>query len=154
MKKNIAANTFTPLYDEVEDRLRVVVNYQDMQNRVDFMITRNFILNLSPAAEEFIAKYYENNALVHHNNPSTVQQDTNQFISKTDTVNLELLRTNEELLLEVNFTFHTNTNQTTVTFSSKNIVAKALLDASTLSQTFQIIKSAIPYIKWGISHHF
>ena len=42
-KKTILANTFTPLYDELEDRIRIVVNYQDIQNRIDFVITRKNI---------------------------------------------------------------------------------------------------------------
>ena len=156
MKKTIAANTFTPIYDELEDRLRLVINYQDIQNRVDFMLTRNLVLNLIPAAEEFISKYYadyihvDGNSFV--NNPDEIKTD--KALSKTDGVNLELLRTNEELLLEVNFTYDANTNQTLVTFSSNNTTAKSLLDDSMMDQTFNVIKSAIPYIKWGISHHF
>ncbi|MFA6192467.1 MAG: hypothetical protein WC665_08955 [Sulfurimonas sp.] len=150
MKRNIIANTFTPSYDELEDRLRLVINYQDMQNRVDFMITRSFILNLIPTAEEFIERYYINFE------PQIIQQtqNKNEAISKTDNVNLELLRTREELLTEVSFYFDVNTKLTTVTFNSKNSVAQANIDALLLSQIFQIIKSAIPYIKWGISSHF
>jgi hypothetical protein len=154
MKKNIIANTFTPLYDELEDRIRLVINYQDIHNRVDFMITRNFILNLSPAAEEFISKHYENATLAQDNITVNSQKDTNQSLSQTDNVNLELFRTDEVLLLEVNFAFDINTKQTVLTLSSKNISAKAILDAYTMSQTFKVIKSAIPNIKWGISHHF
>ncbi len=150
MKKNIIANTFTPSYDELEDRLRLVINYQDMQNRVDFMITRSFVLNLIPTAEEFIERYYT------HLEPHIIQQtqNKNEAISKTDNVNLELLRTSEELLTEVTFSFDINTKLTIVTFNSKNSVAQATLDAVLLSQIFQVIKSAIPYIKWGISSHF
>ncbi|MCX6077342.1 MAG: hypothetical protein NTW78_10750 [Campylobacterales bacterium] len=150
MKRNIIANTFTPSYDELEDRLRLVINYQDMQNRVEFMITRSFVLNLIPTAEEFIERNYM------HVEPQIIQQaeNKNQAISKTDNVNLELLRTNEELLTEVTFSFDINTKLTIVTFNSKNSAAQANLDAVLLSQIFQIIKSSIPYIKWGISSHF
>ena len=156
MKKTIIANTFTPIYDEVEDRLRLVINYQDIHNRADLMITRSFILNLIPAAEEFTAKYYvheKSNDIIQSVNYSTPSEESNT-LSKTDGVNLELLRTNEELLLEVNFSFDANTKQTLVIFNSKHIIAKASLDASLMEQTFNIIKSSIPYIKWGISHHF
>lgn len=150
MKKNITAKTFTPIYDELEDRLRLVVNYQDIYNRVDFMITRNFILNLIPTAEEFMARHY---GVVDFE--ATPQLETNdKVMSKTDNVNLELLRTNDDLLLEVNFSFDINSKRTILTLSSKNIVANADLDGFMLSQIFQVIKSAIPYIRWGISYHF
>jgi len=144
------------IYDEQEDRLRLVLNYQDIQNRVDLMITRSFILNLIPAAEEFIAKYYadetstENIIGVNSNNSN----EENKSVSQTDGVNLELLRTSEELLIEVNFSFDANTKQTILVFNSKNVIAKTSLDAQMMRQTFNVIKSAIPYIKWGISHHF
>ncbi len=150
MKRNIIANTFTPSYDELEDRLRLVINYQDMPNRVDLMITRSFVLNLIPTAEEFIERYYT------HVEPQIIQQaeNKNQAISKTDSVNLELLRTSEELMTEVSFYFNPDTKLTTITFHSKNSVAQTTLDALLLSQIFHVIKSAIPYIKWGISSHF
>jgi len=150
MKKNITATTFTPIYDELEDRLRVVINYQDIQSRVDFMITRNFILNLIPSAEEFIAKYY---GAVDFEISSKIETK-DKFKSKTDSVNLELLRTNEELLTEVSFNYDVNSKKTVVTLTSNSIVAKADLDGFMLAQIFQVIKSAIPYIKWGISYHF
>jgi len=156
MKKTVAANTFTPLYDELEDRIRLVVNYQDIQNRVDFMITRSFILNLIPTAEEFIQKHYSDVAFVQDSvTPlKNIDTKTEETLSGTDGVNLELLRTSEELLIEVNFSFDSNTKQTVVTLSSKNRVAKAILDSSSLSQTFELIKASIPYIRWGISQYF
>lgn len=150
MKKNIIAKTFTPMYDEIEDRVRVVVNYQDIQNRVDFMITRNFILNLIPSAEEFMSVHY---GIEDFETPK--QSDAKEkATSKTDSTNLELLRKDDELLREVNFSFDKNSKQTLLTLSSKNSVAKAQLDGFMLLQIFQIIKLAIPYIKWGISRHF
>lgn len=156
MKKSITAKTFTPLYDEVEDRLRVVVNYNDIVNRVDFMITRNFILNLIPSAEEFVLKHYDAEPPLPQS--VTLSSETNvkedEALLKTDAVNLELLRTEEELLLEVNFSFEITTKQTTLSLSSKNIIAKIVLDQSMLQKIIQVIKSAIPFMKWGISRHF
>jgi len=152
--RKISANTFTPIYDQVEDRIRLVINYQDIQNRVDFMITRSFILNLVPAAEEFMAKHHSEKPLLQNSLKESVQGKQSDGLSQTDGVNLELLRTNEELLLEINFAFDLNTQQTIVTFSSKNTTTKASLDSITMQQTFSVIKSAIPYIKWGISYQF
>jgi len=150
MKRNITAKTFTPIYDSIEDRLRLVINYQDIQNRVDLMITRSFILDLIPSAEEFIAKYYGELDFEVNTQSEIKERST----SKTDNVNLELLRTNEELLQEVNFSYDPNSKHTILTLSSKNIVAKTELDSFMLQQIIQVIKSSIPYIKWGISHYF
>lgn len=156
MKKNIIANTFTPVYDELEDRLRVAVNYQDIQNRVDFMITRNFILNLIPSAEEFILKHYNAQPLTQDSLTVSAESNSNEneALSKTDAVNLELYRRDDELLLEVNFSFDAATKQTLLTLSSKNVTAKIALDVLMLQKIIHVIKSAIPFIKWGISRHF
>lgn len=45
---NIIASTFTCVYDSREDRLRFVINYQDIHSRGDFWITRSFLLKLLP----------------------------------------------------------------------------------------------------------
>lgn len=150
MKREIAAKTFTPIYDELEDRLRLAVNYQDIQNRVDFMITRSFIINLISTAQEFMEKHYG----ISDFKIAPEQESEDKGTSKTDNVNLELLRTSEELLLEVNFSFDINSKHTILTLSSKNITAKADLDGFMLKQVFQVMKSAIPYIRWGISYNF
>jgi hypothetical protein len=66
-QKEIIAQTFTPIYDEVEDRIRVVINYQDIMNRVDYMITRKFILNIIPTIDEFILKHYSDHIDIENN---------------------------------------------------------------------------------------
>lgn len=150
----ILANTFTPIYDELEDRVRLVINYQDMPNRVDFMITRSFMLNLVPTAEEFIEACYIDETFVEDKLNNILDNQDSNRTSKTDTTNLELMRTTEELLLEVNFSFDIKTQLTSVTFKSKNKSTRAILDHFTFFQTINIIKASIPYIKWGISNHF
>ncbi|MFA6197097.1 MAG: hypothetical protein WC656_10690 [Sulfurimonas sp.] len=154
MKNIIVANTFTPIYDEIEDRLRVVINYQDINNRVDFMITRNFILNLVPSVDEFIFNYYSYNSRVKESFNINSNKKNDDNTSQTDRANLEFLRTNEELLVEVNLTYEPNTKKTLITFSSKNITTEALLDGLLLKQIFNLIKSAIPHFKWGIAYNF
>ena len=150
--KEIAANSFTPIYDEIEDRLRLVINYQDMPNRVDFMITRNFIINLLPSADEFIIKYYGED----DNTPQEVLSSSKleKGLSKTDNVNLELFKTDEELLLEVNFSFDKNSKNTLLRLSSKNITSKSILEPKMLNQIFKAIKKSIPNFKWGLSNNF
>lgn len=154
MKKNITANTFTPLYDELEDRIRLAINYQDIHNRVDFMITRSFILNLIPSAEEFMTNHYGMLDFKIVAKADINENTQNKALSKTDNVNLDLLRAREELLLEVNFSFDKDSKQTLLTLSSKNIEARASLDSFMLQQIFKVIKSAVPNIRWGISHYF
>jgi len=154
MKKEILAKTLTPVYDELEDRIRLALNYQDPNDRVDFMITRNLILNLSPAADEFILKHYTYDTLIQDNITVNQQQSSDTSTSKTDAVNFDLYRTSEELLLEVNFAYDEKTKNTVLTLSSKSFIARAAFDEDTIKKVFELIKASIPYIKWGISYHF
>lgn len=160
--KNIIAQTFTPTYDPIEDRIRLAINYQDAQNRVDFMITRSFILELIPTIQEFIFKNYPDEDYdftisKNSNNSQSQTEDKKQnsdFVSPTDSTNFELYRQDEELLREINLSCDPNTKLTTLTLSSQNNKAQTQLNFLLLTQITDIIKSAIPNIKWGISHHF
>ncbi|PHS55933.1 MAG: hypothetical protein COB17_10645 [Sulfurimonas sp.] len=155
--KEILANTFTPIYDQLEDRLRLVINYEDIQNRLDFMITRAFILNLIPSADEFILKHYGEDKNYLNNIKVSASIEENKLeknVSKTDNVNLELYRTDEQLLTEVNFSYHSKSKLTTIIFCAKTTKAKATLDSNMIRQVFDTVKTAIPNFTWGISNNF
>lgn len=155
MKNQIIANTFTPTYDEIEDRIRLSINYQDMQNRVDFMITRSFILNLLPVAEEFLLKHYGIEASPYKkNNIEEIKQTEQKTLSSTDMSNLELFKMQDELLREVNFSIDPKTKDITVKFSSNTTMAIASFDVNMFEKLFSVIKASIPFIKWGISPNF
>lgn len=153
--KQVTAKTFTPTYDPIEDRIRLCVNYQDMQHRVDFVITRSFILNLLPSAEEFIAKHY---GVKHFLYKSDSQEEGSRAeqkaFSSTDMSNLELFKIDDELLREVRFSTDLKTKEITVTFISSTTLAIASFDVVMFEKLFSVIKASIPFIKWGISFDF
>jgi len=156
--KKIIANTFTPIYDEIEDRIRLVINYQDLNNRVDLMITRAFILNLIPATDEFIMTHFPEDGLYEEtpsiNTIKPTNFDSEKNLSKTDGINLELYKTDEELLREVNFSHNIKNKITTIKFSTNKTITIANLDYNMLKQITKTIKSSLPYFKWGISSNF
>lgn len=159
MKKRISANTFTPLYDPLEDRIRFVINYNDYENRVDFMLTRRFILQLIPSIEEFIQKHYtdaskETTELTLNYDNGTSKENNSTTTTQTDSVDLELYRRQEELLQEVNLSFNARTKQTTVIFQSKEFEVVAVFDVTLIRQVFSILKGAIPYVEWGVGYRF
>ena len=162
-KRTILADTFTPIYDNLEDRLRVVINYEDIQNRVDLMITRSFILNLMPTLDDYIFQYYEDNILIEDESEyeeieENLQKDKNNtknnHISKTDNSNLNLYKKSDELLIKVDLTYIKQNNQTLIIFTSKDSIVKSQLDSVMFQQIIKVIKGSIPYIKWGISKYF
>ena len=156
MSKQITAISFTPKYDELEDRIRLSVNYDDITNRVDFMITRSFILKLFPVLEEYMLKFYasELSQQVTSPNPPTKESiQNNEATSLTDGINLELYKQEDELLKEVKFSYDKNNNLSVIVFISKDSEATARLDEKSMEQVFTIIKSTIPFFSWGISHN-
>ncbi|WP_457750257.1 hypothetical protein [Sulfurimonas sp.] len=164
MSKAIVAQTFTPTYCAIEDRVILVINYGSVDNRVEFMITRRFIIELLCASEEFYFKYCQEsvNDEVHISLTSEAnvaqnniqKREEEQIVDKTDVVNLQLLKKDALLLKEVNFSYNKENKQISLIFSADEIKTVAQLDCVTFQTVFKHIKKAIPYIEWGISHHF
>lgn len=155
MKRDIKAISFTPKYDELEDRIRLSINYDDIQNRVDFMMTRAFILKLLPTLDEYMQRFYNLDlAPVKPAQTNTKEQaQSSESTSLTDGANLELYAQGDELLIEVKLSYVKKTNISIVQFISKQSVATAQLDANAMKQVFTIIKSTIPFFSWGISQN-
>jgi len=156
MKREIKAQTFTPTYDGVEDRIRLSINYQDIHNRVDLMITRSFILNLLPSAEEFFLKRYAREFSTSQKQGTAQEQlkSEQKIVSTTDMPNLELLKREDELLREVHFSIDPKTKHTNIVLETNTTKVTATLDARMFEKLFDVLKNSLPFIKWGISPDF
>ena len=152
MPKNITINTLTPIYDKVEDRIRVSINYQDIHNRIDIFITRSFLL---PSIEEFIYKHYPNEPILEDEEiviTNTPKQNNNSF-SQTNQEDLTLYQNKEDLLLTVNLSFHKESNLTILTFITKeNYTLTLNANAEMLKNILKAIKNSIPKTAWGIGY--
>ncbi|MFT5660282.1 MAG: hypothetical protein ACI9TV_000923 [Sulfurimonas sp.] len=155
MKKKIKALSFTPKYDELEDRIRISINYDDFNNRVDLMMSRSFMLKLFPIVDDYMLKFYNSELgvddSIKDNPKEKMKQDSATSI--TDGSNLELFKQEDELLIEVKFSFIKETQMSIVVFETKNTQAVSTLDARSMKQIFSIIKSTTPFFSWGISHN-
>jgi hypothetical protein len=156
----IFATTFTPLYDELEDRIRLSVNYQDINNRIDFMLTRKFIIKMIPTIDDFIDKFYPalrdemdgeqfTSAASSPTKPQEAQ--TQSKIDPTDRTDLNLLKKEGVLLREIKLSFNPDTKKSVLLLISKDRAAQATLDAQSLYKIVGIIKKSIPNYAWGIS---
>ena len=164
MLETIQIRSLTPLYDKVEDRIRLCANYQDMQSRIDFMVTRAFMINLLFSLDEYLLTYYSNKIITKDTIESTVDTtQTSKTKSKTstkiplknitNTVNedLELYGSKEDLLVNLQLQYHKDKQLTTMEFTSKNNhQASLVVDAISLQQILWSIKRAIPSTSWGI----
>jgi hypothetical protein len=156
MKRSIHALSFTPKYDELEDRIRLSVNYEDMANRVDFMISRAFVLKLFPVLDEYMTKFYETDLNVQRNFKQEIKENAgkDKTTSVADEANLTLYNQEDELLLDLSFSHLQKTNKTVVKFHSQKTEATEELDYAALKQIFNIIKTTIPFFSCGIAYKF
>ena len=166
MKREILVETFTPMYDSFEDRIKLIINYQNIEKRVDLMLTRSFIINFIPAFDDYLLEYYNEdkteNAVeeetitqVSHNNGNEKnQEEKKSSITQTDQTNIKLLEKEPELLTKIDFLFDKKTKQTTLLFTTKKTIVKTTLSKKMLEQLIQTIRIAIPNFSWGIAPNF
>lgn len=154
--KTIQIKTITPAYDKVEDRIRLSINYQDVSDRIDLMITRSFILQLIPVIEEYIYKYYPdflNEEGVIHIEADKIESNKN--ITSTTTIeDIYLYESLQDLLITINLKYDATNKFTHLEFISKdNYKVVSVCDFNMLQNIIESIKSVIPNFSWGISAH-
>ena len=172
MKKEVIAETFTPFYDPTEDRIKLVINYQSADKRIDFMITRAFIINFVPAFDDYLLQYYPQEALSSQKKSSSLktaqaitetyndkeshpqQKEESKMLTATDNVNMQLFTQEPELLIKIDFIYDKNSKNTTLIFSSTKSTATAALTYLMMEQLIGTIKTAIPNFSWGIAQNF
>lgn len=165
--KTIIIQTITPSYDDVEDRIRLSINYQDIDNRIDLMLTRSFLLKLIPVVEEYTYKHYPDeitedeiqlntssysydNSSSQNNNPKPTKPSNK---TETNMEDLQLYQGLEDLLHGISLSYDKSTTNTTFTFSSKN-KHKAIISCNIeiLNNIIDSIKKSVPKIAWGIGY--
>ena len=143
-RKIIEAKTFTPLYDEMEDRIRLIVNYKDPYNRIDLMITRAFIIKMVPFLEDYLERNIDNFLL---QNEKIEKELKYKIITQKDYLDLII---KEELLKEINLSLLKDKFIILSTFISENTEVKAYISANFLKELLISLKKVIPKYSWGI----
>lgn len=160
--KQIVINTLSPTYDMNEDRIRLSLNYKDLHNRIDMMLTRSFLLKALPSVEEFIYKHYPEEPIedaipleqnLQLTQPTKVQKENkSSCLSPTNVDDLELYKGIEDLLWTLNLSFDTNTKLTTLSLESKKKYKATLrCDIHTLKNIVKSIKQSVPTHGWSIA---
>lgn len=145
-KTIVQAKTFTCIYSEKEDRLLLTVNYQDAKNRVDFWLTRNFLIKLLPHLFEYIGSDTQTQKPdLPSAQPATAQ-------TPTDSATFTLTQKVPVLLESIDITKLENGYiQFVLKNLEKNIYATATLDPTLFSQVIKVITTAVPTFGWGIN---
>lgn len=136
MTNILIAQQFTPIYDEREDRLRLIFNI-NYPTRYDMWITRNFLSKIIYSLNEYIIENQPQNK----NTPS--QKDSKETI---------YLPTNKEVKLLESFQITpVNENTYLSRFSDSETTVEAHLTKENLST---LLKSFVKATKnfWGIAY--
>lgn len=164
MTEIIKIQSLTPVYDKVEDRIRLCANYQDIKNRIDFMVTRAFMIDLLFNLDKYLLTYYPNDVITKtiiedtvdtttskEDNTKTSTRTPKKNITKTLNEDIELYRKKEDLLVNLQLKYNKSNQLTTINFTSKaNEQASLVLNALNLQQILWSIKRTIPGL-WSIS---
>lgn len=140
----VAAHTFTTLYSEPEDRLRLIINYADYENRMDFWITRAFLLKLAPSWEEYGYRY--STGQMTHESKTAASANI-----PTDNSTLAVTHKEGMLLEAVDMTYESTTGMFEIRLRSGNGQAVALLNEETMQNLIRTIFNAAPHLQWGVS---
>ena len=143
--KTIEAKTFTPIYDEVEDRIRLIINLDDI-NRADLMITRSLIIKIIPMLEEFYEKHY-----------SGIEADEvmiNSDSSKAESESSTVVKIDGELLLTINLSYNRDNQLTYIELKSSKSSVVATFNQELFNSFIKLLKNSIPKFSWGLGFIF
>ena len=139
----ILAQTFTPVYDEIEDRIKLIVNYQDFHNRVELMITRKFTIQLVPMLEEFYEKHYGD-----LQKSSSHNGNFKKYTSKTSYEDILLYKKRPLLLHGVKLLY--KKPYTIANFKTESNLIVTQFNREALAVFTLRLKRAIPQAGWGL----
>jgi len=135
----IKAETFTCHYIDKEDRLLLTINYQNIEKRIDFWITRAFLLKLLPHFFDYVTAEKEE--------PTGNAGATNS----TDSATFTLTQKKPILLESVDFEPLKDKGMKIVLKNlEKKIYCVAVLDNNLFKSFVELLTKTAPTFNWGI----
>lgn len=168
MKTLIEAEKFTAWYDSAEDRLRVAINIDSPDARVDFWITRRFFLSLITQIEglldtqELGISKSEIDNMIQEGHPEPKSNDKTNEISKPQDESQESIETPKSidapksevsvsLLRNMDISLNRRENRVKLKLSSDCCEAEANLTVASMSAFIKMLILQAPTLEWGIS---
>jgi len=135
MNNILIAKQFTPIYDEREDRIRLIFNI-NYPTRYDMWITRNFLIKLIYSLDEYIIEEKETSNI-------------NSTNTSNSTENKIYLPTNSQIKLLESFQITPINNNYLIRFSDTEQTIETTLTKEELSKLLKALVKIIQNV-WGI----
>ncbi|MGH1462769.1 MAG: hypothetical protein ACRBB6_12105 [Neptuniibacter sp.] len=148
---NIAAFTFK--FDQLEDRVLLVGNYNNKQPRIDFWLTRKLVMRLLAKAQELIEKTSGSIATAPAEHKSQLAQFDHDQAWRSSSVeheNQTINAINAELLTRVDFAFKNGNYQLLFYALGDEALATSILNYEELHQVLHLIHKGALSLDWGV----
>jgi len=156
-------------YNQREDRILFIINHMNIEQRIDFFVTRRLFIKLLNAFDDILIKYCNNGEEfknLYHNQKELVvskvftkkektkkeeKKDT-YWEKSVNTKDLNFTRTKEPIILDsLSYSISSN-NIITLKFISENkIYAMSTMDSIMFQRTLSSMMRVVPFVAWGIS---
>jgi len=155
-------------YNQREDRILFIINHSNIEQRIDFFVTRRMFMKLLNAFDDILinhcdnAKEFKN---LYNNQEELVVSKVLSKDEKSDkkdihweksvnTKDLNFTKTKEPILLDSLSYNVSSTNNITFKFiSGKKIHAISTMDTTMFQRTLSSMMRVVPFVAWGISPH-
>jgi len=140
----VEVKTLTPLYDEFEDRIRLMINYKSFSDRIDFMITRNMMLKLLPQMQDYLDIHFNLDA-------NAKDQALLDDYAKNSQHSETIAKKSGVLLAKVDIRLTNNHKNIAIIFyGDDGTTATAIMDSICLQNFVKSLHNALPRLQWGI----
>ncbi len=159
---NITNITFS--YNQREDRLIFTINHTNIDQRIDFFVTRRMLIQLLDAFDNILINYCNNGELfkklynnqeelkTNKRNDKKVKDEKESTWEKSIPTNtLNFTKIKDPILLD-SVSLNINNDEISLKFISNNkLLAISKMNLEMFQKTLSSMMRVIPFISWGIS---
>ena len=167
----INVNNITFSYNQKEDRMLFILNHSNLNQRIDFFVTRRMLIQLLESFDMILINHCDNGKvfkqlyfeqevlekseiIMKNKLKNQKSEDKSKTWEKSiNTKELDFTKINEPLLLD-SLSYSILKNNITFKYISNNkILAISKMDTIMFQRTLSSMMRVIPFIAWGISPH-
>jgi hypothetical protein len=159
----ININSLTFSYNKREDRIYIVINHEEFDQRIDFAITRSKMIELLSGFDEILINNCNNGEIFKHIykeqedikvvKSSEKQASKNTWEKNVTKANANFTKIKKAIILDsLSYTI-TNHNINLKFITLNEQVASSTMDLDMFQKTLSSMMRVIPFVAWGISPH-